>query len=119
MRATLWVLLVSSVAACGGSGYGGDDSTGPNNTPVQSATVQATPQLQFSPNTVNLLAGGTVTFAFGSTAHNVLFDPTAGAPGNIPGSNANTSVPRTFPTAGSFRYVCDLHPGMSGRVVVQ
>ncbi|HJU65425.1 MAG TPA: plastocyanin/azurin family copper-binding protein [Gemmatimonadaceae bacterium] len=122
MRVARWIAMVIAVAGCGGSGYGGDESddpAGPNPTPVQSATVQATPQLQFTPTPVNLLVGGTVTFSFGATAHNVLFDATAGAPASIPGSNANTSIARSFPTAGNFRYVCDLHPGMTGRVVVQ
>ena len=41
-----------------------------------------------------------------------------GAPDAIPGTNANTSVPRTFATAGTFEYDCHIHPGMKGTVVV-
>jgi plastocyanin len=33
--------------------------------------------------------------------------------------NANTSVTRTFETAGTFTYTCHIHPDMHGKVVVQ
>ena len=118
----LFRLLVAAcvVAACGG---GSDDPSptgpGPGNPPGPTATVQATNQLQFTPNPVSVLTGGTVTFTFGTTPHNVFFDAAAGAPANIPGNNASVSIGRTFSTAGSFRYECQIHPGMSGRVNVQ
>jgi hypothetical protein len=60
-----------------------------------------------------------VTFAFGSVGHNVFFDTAAGAPADIPGINANTSVTRIFNTAGTFTYICHIHPSMQGTVVVQ
>ena len=39
------------------------------------------------------------------------------APSDIP-DRSNTTVDRTFNTAGTFGYDCGLHPGMSGTVVV-
>jgi plastocyanin len=38
---------------------------------------------------------------------------------NITGVNANTSVTRTFDTAGTFTYTCHIHPYMQGKVVVE
>ena len=86
--------------------------------PPPSGTVDATPNLTFNPSPLNIVAGGTATFAFGSVGHNVFFDAATGAPADIPGVNANTSVTRTFPTAGTYVYTCHIHPGMTGRIVV-
>ena len=119
-----WLLVISTSilgAACGGDGYGGPTSPsgGPPGDPQPTATVQATPGERFTPGTVELTAGGTVTFAFGSLAHNVFFDNApAGAPANIEAATSNQSVARTFPTAGRYVYNCHLHPGMTGTVNV-
>ena len=105
--------LALSLAACGG------DSTAPL-TPVNSATVQATPADRFTPGDVALLQGGRVTFDFGSVAHDVFFDnaPT-GAPANISAPTSNASVTLTFNTKGTFQYNCHVHPGMRGTVTVE
>lgn len=71
----------------------------------------------FSPASVDIVAGGTITWTFGLTSHNVNFDAATGAPANI-ATTQQTSVARSFPTAGSFSYFCDLHQGMTGTVVV-
>lgn len=102
------------IAACGGG-----MATSPT-PPSATATVQATPSIQFTPRTVNLTVGGTVTFEFGAVDHNLYFDNApAGAPANITAPTSNTSVTRTFGTPGRFDYNCHLHPGMTGTIVVQ
>jgi plastocyanin len=83
-----------------------------------SASVSATVDNQFTPSSVTITPGGTVTWSFASVQHDVQFQPRAGAPANI-GTSANTQVSRAFPTAGTFDYVCSLHAGMNGAVVVQ
>lgn len=76
------------------------------------------PGLTFAPFRAIIRQGGTVNYAFPSTAHNVIFDRVTGAPADIPGQVSNTTVSRTFPTASTFRYVCSLHNGMDGEVEV-
>ena len=116
MRILLAPLVAATLAACGG-----DSPTEPvNQPPVAAATVQATPSETFTPNRVTLTVGGTVTFAFGSLAHDVFFDNgPAGAPANITEPSANKSTALTFNTAGTYVYNCHIHPGMRGTVVVE
>lgn len=83
-----------------------------------SATV-TTPGSSFSPATVTIAAGGTVTWQFSGARHNVVFRGATPPGGNIPDTEAGNSVSRTFPAAGTFDYDCTRHSGMIGRVVVQ
>ncbi len=112
------VVLSAGLVACGSSGSGGGGTMGPPAPSPQSATVAATPQLAFSPNAVTIAPGGTVTFAFGAVGHAVKFDTGTNPPGDIPGVNADTSVSRTFATAGTFAFHCTIHPQMTGTIVV-
>jgi len=113
--------LLASLATLALGACGGDSPTEPVvQTPVPEATVQATPAEKFTPGQVTLTVGGTVTFAFGSLAHNVFFDNApAGAPPNITAPSSNKSVTLTFDTPGTYVYNCHIHPGMRGTVVVE
>lgn len=89
---------------------------------------------RFSPNTLTIAAGDTVTFQNGSGFHNVASDPDAvtsfrcangcdGAGGNGNLSAANWSATVAFPTAGTAGYFCEAHgaaggSGMSGTITV-
>jgi len=88
-------------------------------------TVQVLPNNTFSPATVNVAPGGSVTWVWeaGSGLHNVT--PDAGEP---VGSGVLAAGPKTytytFETPGIYRYYCVAHGsrggiGMSGTVVVQ
>ena len=113
---------VLALAACtGGTGtYGGGGGGGNPNNPPAPGTVEATPSLAFTPNSLTVNHGDNVTFAFGSVPHNVTFDNRdANTPADIPGVNASVTVQRVFSAPGTYRYHCTIHPVMRGTVVVQ
>jgi plastocyanin len=116
MSRTYGLTTLGFLAGCAGA-YG---TSAPvvSGLPATAATVNATPDINFSPTPASIVPGGTITFAFGTIAHNVYFDSIAGAPADIPGNNAGTSVSRTFETAGTYTYNCHIHPGMNGTIVV-
>jgi plastocyanin len=82
-----------------------------------SASVSTTSGDVFTPNAVAIARGGSVTWTFGTTIHNVTFG-TAGAPSSIANAS-NTQESRTFTQAGNFAYNCTLHAGMNGQVIVR
>jgi plastocyanin len=75
--------------------------------------------IAFSPKSLSISRGTTVTFTWKDerTAHNVVSK----------GTKRFTSIPtretgsrsRRFTKAGTYRYVCTLHPGMAGRIIVR
>jgi plastocyanin len=94
-------------------------------------------QADTADHTVEITTGGTVTFSFptgaGMSVHNIDFKtaakpsscvqtkPTSGQPQAPPIPNpspAGWEVNCTFPTAGTYAFVCGVHPDMTGSVVV-
>jgi plastocyanin len=112
-QSVIVALIPAMLVACSG-GYS------PTTSPVlpDPRTVAATPSLAFGPASLTIGVGDTVTFAFGSVAHNVFFDAETGAPADIGGLNANVSVRRSFLTPGTYHYTCHIHPSMHGTIVV-
>lgn len=80
--------------------------------------VQATATIAFLPASISIAVGERITWVFGSVGHTVTFDSVAGAPANIDGANSNTSIARTFSSAGVYTYHCSIHPSMTGSVLV-
>ena len=75
--------------------------------------------IAFAPKRLTVGKGTKVTFAFrdGTTTHNVT---SKGSPRFKTIGNRSSGAPaRTFSTAGTYRYHCTLHPGMTGRIVVR
>jgi plastocyanin len=85
---------------------------------ANTATVE-TPSLTFSPQSVTIGVGGTVTWRFSGSTHNVTFGALKPTGGNIPDTSPGNAVSRTFTTAGTYDFECTRHNGMTGRVIVQ
>ena len=113
------ILSVLTAVACGGMSAGDGGISSPPPPTTNPLTITASTSLAFAPETLTVSVGDAVTFAFQSVAHNVFFDPQTGAPANIDGSNANTSINRVFTTGGTYHYTCHIHPFMQGTVVVE
>ena len=111
MRAVLAFLVLLATLSCN------DSSLEPDAPATNRVLIEAT---TFTPPTVNVRVGGTIEFAFGSTAHNVVFDDEPGRPENIESMLTNTVEQRVFTVAGTFPYSCKGtdHPEMNGRIIV-
>jgi plastocyanin len=110
-------LAIAAAAGCGG-GSGSDTTTGPPTTapPPASNTVTVSNN-SFSPATMTVAPGTTVTWqwAAGAVDHNVTFDDGDHSPTQSSGTFA-----RTFSSAGTFPYHCTIHQslGMTGTITV-
>jgi amicyanin len=118
------------LAACGGGGgksAAGNDMAGmamaaqaAGNT-TGAATPVATDAVHiknfaFSPATITVKAGSTVVWTNDDAIqHDVTFDG-----GGIASSvlNHNDTFSHTFVTAGTYHYICSIHPFMHGTVIV-
>ncbi len=106
----LLVVAVAAVALAGCS-----DGAAADGSPIATTTVDLPKSYKFMPAAIVVDAGATVTWTnHDDFTHNVSFPdetPLTMKPGE--------SVTRSFPTAGTFDYVCSLHPrDMTGTVAV-
>jgi plastocyanin len=102
------LLLLAFLVGCSG-----EDAAPPS--VVATTTVDLPKSYRFEPAAIQVDLGATVTWTnHDEFTHNVAFEgdaPLAMKPGE--------SVTRTFPTAGTFGYMCSLHPReMRGSVTV-
>lgn len=103
------VVAVASLAACGGGSA--TATLGPGE--VQIANFA------FTPSTLTVHVGETVTWLFDQPGvpHNVY---STGGPVHFesPGYQSSGTFRFTFTTAGTYTYVCQIHPNMVGTIVV-
>jgi plastocyanin len=99
------VLLPLVGAACGGSDEPSE--------PAAAGHVNVVDN-RFEPDEITVAAGDTVTWDFkGNVNHNVV------GPGFTSPTKRDGSFEHTFNSAGEYAYVCTLHAGMKGKVVVE
>jgi plastocyanin len=133
------VMAVAAVVLAIGAGVGVAAAATPADSPPPTASFTAA---DFAWNVsggtsteANIAAGGTVTFAYptGASNHNADFgsgpQPTSCTQGAGTGSGAVPPLPHqptapgwsgtcTFATAGTYTFHCDMHPFMTGTIVV-
>lgn len=123
--AALLVLLPAlALTGCGGGSPAAPSSAGAVTAAgapgSQTATVVGGSDLRFAPQTVAAKVG-TLALTLrigGGVPHDLQFDDASlGTPIPVVASGS-ASKTYTFPRAGTYRFVCTLHPGMVGQVVV-
>jgi plastocyanin len=119
----LGCLALALVAAgCGGDDddNGGGGGGGQQEAPAAtSGGAQVTMKdIKFNPSTVNVKVGDTVTWTNDDTVdHDVTSDTfKSGSAGGLAGGD---TFEHKFDKAGTFKYQCTVHPGMTGEVVVK
>ena len=119
MRKTA-LLAVLLLAGCSSSSSGTGSATTAGSPDAQTVTVEMHNDLKFHPSTVKARVG-TVTFDVRNTEtvpHDLVFrDEGLGKTRTIDGKS-DTTLTVTFDKAGTFRFVCSIHPRMDGQVVV-
>ena len=114
LRLCLVALAVTVTLALAACGSDGPERTAAPSTGDADATV-AVGDMSFSPETLEIAAGDTVAWRWDDAVpHDVAFKGGPASP-----KQASGTWQRAFDQAGSFDYVCTLHPGMRGTVVVR
>jgi plastocyanin len=126
-------ITFAAVAALAAAGCGGGGSSG-SSAPASSAPAASTPgasggvvkvdmkNIQFDPKTVTVKKGTTVEWVNqDSVSHDVVKQSGPGpkfssGTGNI---GSGGTYKQTFNAAGTIKYVCTVHPGMAGTIVVK
>jgi len=122
--AALLLLPALVLAGCGGGGTAADTAgavTAAGPPDAQTATVIGNTRLKFVPETVQAKVGAlalTMTIQ-GGVPHNLVFDQ-AGLGTPIPTIPSGSSTQTyTFTKSGTYSFVCTIHSGMIGQVIVQ
>ena len=126
--------LALLAAGCGSSGGGGSASSPPASTPAPAASTSGgTPasggvtkvqmkNIQFDPRTVTVRKGSTVQWTNEDSVNHDVTKVSGPGPKFSSGSGnlaSGDSYQQTFRTAGTIKYRCTIHPGMTGTIVVR
>lgn len=115
---TASLLLACTLAACGGGGTPPSDGGTAGEVSASSGTDDVTiKNLAFSPATLTVAVGDTVTWTNDDTAaHTVTADDGTFDSGRLA---TGETFSETFDTAGTYGYHCTMHPGMVAEIVVE
>ena len=110
LLATLVLVLMFTLTAC----QTGPAASPADTPPVRGVTTVEAKDLKFLPPAIEVPPGTEVTWRFvdGSVPHNVKGE------GFSSKNQSRGSFSHRFERAGDYRYTCDLHAGMDGRVLV-
>jgi len=113
--AAVILAAVAGIGVVAGATAGGDGATA-----RAAANVTITARDFFwSPDAVEIQVGDTVTWTNAQGFHNVLLgDSRLNQPGFPTDAAWNPPPQMTFTTPGSYTFVCEVHPGMTGTVTV-
>jgi plastocyanin len=118
------LVLAGLLAGCGGesdstpaAGTGMGTAEGPAQ--AQTFTIHGTDADAFSPSTVQAKVGRlTLALQTGGVPHDLSFED-KGLPGiPVVSSGETRTTALTFDRPGTFTFMCTLHPGMTGKLVV-
>ncbi len=109
------LIAAASLLACSG-GYGAPNPTTTSSAPASGNSVTLA-NFAFSPATITVKAGTTVTWTNkDGTTHTITSDTGAFDSGSVA---ANGKYSYTFSTVGTYACHCSIHPYMKGTVIVQ
>ena len=110
LLATLVLVLTFTLTAC----QTGPAASPADTPPVHGVTTVVAKKLKFQPPAIEVPPGTEVTWRFedGSVPHNVKGNGFASE------NQSRGTFSHRFEQPGEYRYTCDLHAGMEGRVVV-
>ncbi|WP_280361746.1 plastocyanin/azurin family copper-binding protein [Nocardia wallacei] len=94
-------------------------SSAPTTDAPQSAVTVRVDNMAFSPASVTITVGGTVTWKFSDSAPHAVQGIGDAAMGLNSPIFRDGEWSHTFTTPGTYRYLCPLHPDMRGTVTVQ
>ena len=119
---SLLAILALVLAACGSSGESSPADDGEGNGDGGGATAGETVSLaggQFSPGTLTIAAGDTVTFT-DTTGHTVT-EGQDGTPVDDPivDEDGGSDIEVTFDEPGTYNITCKIHPSMNMTITVE
>ncbi len=90
-----------------------EETTTPAGGTVHQVTIK---DFAFSPEVITIKVGDTVTWTEQDTVHHTV---TAGGIWNSGDLGQGKTYSKTFDEAGTYSYICNYHPNMQGRVIVE